>query len=103
MASKWGHPNNQPTCLAPNATQKTRRDFIFVTASLVSAITGFKVSDDGTYAVHSAVTATFTTKADPYRALSFLQAMPITAPPVATGLGREEWMKIARQQQQEEL
>ena len=62
-----------------------------MTVELVNAVTNFKVLDDGTYAVHSRVVATFTTKVKPYRALTFTQVPPITVPPVETGLTRNTW------------
>ena len=64
-----------------------------MTADLVNAISNFLVFDDGTYAVHSRVVVTFTTKATPFRAITFHQVPPITVPPVETGLTREEWIK----------
>ena len=93
IASRWGGNDAQHTCLAPNAKTKTRRDYIFLTANLVTAVTKHRVFDDGTFAVHARVQVTFTTKAEPYRTLTFAQVPPVVAPPAALGISRKEWVK----------
>ena len=82
----------QPTRLAPNGSRKTRRGYILMTADLVGGITNSHAIDDGTVAVHQRVTVTTATKIKPYRAPTFTQVPPITAPPAGLNLTRNEWV-----------
>ena len=43
IAETWGQPNVSPTCVAPNSSKATRRDFILVNRELLHAIAKFKV------------------------------------------------------------
>ena len=51
VASTWGSPDCQATCLTRWANQPTRRDFVFANPEAFSLITGFKVVGEDLYAL----------------------------------------------------
>ena len=50
-ADKWGGQAFQPTCLAPSAVDKTKRDYIFANAEALVLINDFQVIDDNKFPV----------------------------------------------------
>ena len=52
-ADKWGKQPEQNTCKAPNATDATRRDFIFANNEALALIKDFQVIDDQLFPVHA--------------------------------------------------
>ena len=52
-ADKYGQPIATPTCKSPNATEKTRRDYIFANPEALAIIKHFYVIDDLLFPVHA--------------------------------------------------
>ena len=52
-AYMWGQLAEQPTCKAPNADVKTRRDYIFANPEGLAIIKSFQVMDDELFPVHA--------------------------------------------------
>jgi hypothetical protein len=60
QAQLWGQPKSQPTCLAPNTTIPTRRDYVIANKEALRLISGFEVIDQLDFPVHSFLKLTFT-------------------------------------------
>ncbi len=59
VASHFGGTDYAPTCLAPNSKQATQRDYLF-------ALHSVGIRDDGTFATHARLSATFRLNMDPF-------------------------------------
>ena len=53
QAHIWGQPQKVPTCIAPNTTMATRRDYIFASSQALPLISHFEVKDMVDFPVHS--------------------------------------------------
>jgi hypothetical protein len=58
-ADIWNRPKGQPTCLAPNSTTPTRRDYVFANAEALQLIVDFEVRPQQHFPVHSFLRVTF--------------------------------------------
>ena len=58
-ADIWNRPKGQPTCLAPNSSTPTRRDYVFANAEALQLIVDFEVRPQQHFPVHSFLRVTF--------------------------------------------
>ena len=58
-ADIWGKPISEYTCVAPNTTAPTRRDYVFANPDLMPLIADFRVQHQHEFPVHSFLQLTF--------------------------------------------
>ena len=74
QAQLWGEAAGGPTCVAPNASTGTRRDFVFANPAAASAVCGFRLSEEQSFPTHRPLR--IGTRLDQARPTSFFPSRP---------------------------